>query len=175
MRISLTAVLEVNFVWGKLFKIYCIRSTGKDQIDMNNRRNFDLGFRGEVFWGRKSHWATKESLFRKLKACVVAVYPRWKRVAADKPVFAMLQLVTLTRLTAVICMKVRLKVKVTRSFPLPPCCRSLSEAEKTFKKNFWDQGRRKHLNRKSWKQNLTTVAGLSVSIATIRAFSTWIL
>ena len=60
-----------------------------------------------------------------------------KKVAADKHVFAMLPLVTLTRLTAIICMKVRLKVKVTRGFPLPPCRRSLSHAEKTFKKNFW--------------------------------------
>ena len=35
---------------------------------------------------------------------------------------------------------------------------SLFHAEKTFNKNFWDQGRRKHLNKKSCKQYLTTVA-----------------
>ena len=56
MRISLTEVLEVNFVGGKLFIKYCIRSAcnkreqGKDQIYLNVvRRNFDLGIRGEVF------------------------------------------------------------------------------------------------------------------------------
>ena len=53
------------------------------------------------------------------------VYPHLKKIAADKHVFAKLPLVTLfisnlTRLTAVVCMKVRFEAKVTRGFSLSP-------------------------------------------------------
>ena len=49
--------------------------------------------------------------------------PPLKKIAADKHVFAKLPLVTLfisnlTRLTAVVCMKVRFEAKVTRGFSL---------------------------------------------------------
>ena len=51
--------------------------------------------------------------------------PPLKKIAADKHVFAKLPLVTLfisnlTRLTAVVCMKVRFEAKVTRGFSLSP-------------------------------------------------------
>ena len=51
--------------------------------------------------------------------------PPLKKIAANKHVFAKLPLVTsvisnLTRLTAVVCMKVRFEPKVTRSFSLSP-------------------------------------------------------
>ena len=51
--------------------------------------------------------------------------PPLKKIAADKHVFAKLPLVTLfisnlTRLTAVVCMKVRFEAKVNRGFSLSP-------------------------------------------------------
>ena len=51
--------------------------------------------------------------------------PPVKKIASDKHVFAKLPLVTLfisnlTRLTAVVCMKVRFEAKVTRGFSLSP-------------------------------------------------------
>ena len=51
--------------------------------------------------------------------------PPLKKIAANKHVFAKLPLVTpfisnLTRLTAVVCMKVRFEAKVTRGFSLSP-------------------------------------------------------
>ena len=53
--------------------------------------------------------------------------PPLKKIAADKHVFAKLPLVTLfisnlMHLTAVICVKVRFKAKVTRGFSLSPHC-----------------------------------------------------
>ena len=51
--------------------------------------------------------------------------PRLKKIAAEKHMFAKLPLVApfisnLTRLTAVVCMKVRFEAKVTRGFSLSP-------------------------------------------------------
>ena len=84
--------------------------------------------------------------------------PPLKKIAADKHVFAKLPLVTLfinnlTRLTAVVCIKVRFEAKVTRGFSLSPRCfrdslsplRSLlSLSRRKIKKNLWDQGNGRH-------------------------------
>ena len=69
--------------------------------------------------------------------------PEWKPLAADKHMIAKLPLVpfviiNLTRLTAGVCMKVRLKSKVTRGFsfsPLRDSCSPLREKKKNQEKS----------------------------------------
>ena len=76
--------------------------------------------------------------------------PRLKKLKADKHVNAELPLVpfviiNLTRLTAGVCMKVRLKSKVTRAFSFSPLRDSRSPLRGSvtrgkIKKNLWDKG-----------------------------------
>ena len=74
-----------------------------------------------------------KAFFVSYTACVFAVYPRWQKVAADKHVLK-LPLFTLTRLTAVIFTKLRLKVKSIA------CVTSVSPR---VRRESWDESKKK--------------------------------
>ena len=111
VRISLTEVLEVNFIWGKLFVKYCIHSTCSMHVNKVKIRLTWMLFEEILTSVLEGRFSGVESLTEQQKkaflvsytACVFAVYLRWKKSSSLFP------------LTVVIFTKVRLKVKSTTS------------------------------------------------------------
>ena len=115
----LTAVLEVNFVWGKLFvntacvvHVICTWTRWRSNWHECCSKTFWPQYSRGGFLRSKVSPSNKRKAFFVLKATRLvffAVYPRWKKVAADRHVLKLP--FTLTRLTAVIFTKLRLKIK----------------------------------------------------------------
>ena len=118
VRISITEVLEVNIIWGKLFVKYCIHSTCSMHVNKVKMRLTWMLFEEILTSVLEGRFSEVESLteqqnkafFVSYTACVFAVYLRWPK-AAHKHELKL----PLFPLTVVIFTKVRLKVKSTTS------------------------------------------------------------